>query len=220
MVFSPHFVDNQRFAQRATEARASRGEVRARWGISPNAVVMLFAGKFIPLKRPFDFVQAVVLAARRSPQVVGLMVGDGPLRAEIEAAIQQAQAPISLTGFLNQTEIPKAYGVADALAVPSSEESWGLVVNEAMACGLPVVASNQVGCVPDLVVADRTGYVFECGDMETLSSSLIRLAGDPDLRAHLGQAARERVGRYTVQAAADGLCQALARCSGQRLRAV
>jgi glycosyltransferase involved in cell wall biosynthesis len=221
MEFCPHFVDNQRFVNAAAKASSQREELRRRWGIATNATVFLFVAKFISKKRPLDFVQAVAEAAKGLPTVAGLMVGDGELRSDVAAAIETTRAPISLTGFLNQTEIPLAYVTSDILVLPSDgTETWGLVVNEAMACGLPVIVSDRVGCAPDLITDGETGFVYPCGDVAALASRLTRLASERTLASRLGEAARKRVAGYSVKEAADGLCRAVARLSGRSIRKV
>src|SRR5205085_4665905 len=110
----------------------------------------------------------------------GAMAGDGPLRPAVEAAVAERSAPIRLCGFLNQSRIPEAYAAADVLVLPSDGgETWGLVVNEAMAAGRPALVSDQVGCAPDLVLDGQTGYVFPCGNVEPLAAHMARLAADP-----------------------------------------
>jgi glycosyltransferase involved in cell wall biosynthesis len=136
----------------------------------------------------------------------------------VEAAIKDLAAPVKHIGFLNQTQIPLAYAVGDALILTSDgTETWGLVVNEAMTCGLPAVVSDKVGCAADLVTDEETGFVYPCGDVAALAAQMLRLAGDPTLRARLADAARRRVQSYSIQAAADGLCRAIASVSGHHL---
>ena len=81
--------------------------------------------------------------------------------------------PVSFAGFLNQGEIPAAYAACDALVLPSDYgETWGLVVNEAMACGVPAVVSDAVGCGPDLVEEGQTGMIFPLGDIPALARAI------------------------------------------------
>jgi glycosyltransferase involved in cell wall biosynthesis len=146
------------------------------------------------------------------------MVGDGALRPAVEEEIRTTGAPIHLTGFLNQSAIPDAYGAADALVLASETETWGLVVNEAMACGLPAVVSDRVGCAADLVTDGETGFVYPCADVPALASRLARLASEPALVNRLSDAARKRVAVYSVKEAADGLCRAVVRASNRSIR--
>lgn len=212
MYFVPHFVDADFFRTQAEAA--DRPALRVHYGVAPDARVVLFAGKFIDVKRPVEFVEAVAALARREPDVEGVMVGDGPLRPNVEAAIAQTGAPVRLVGFLNQSEMPGAYALADALALPSATETWGLVVNEAMACGLPVAASDAVGCAPDLVDA-ATGATYPGGGgaaaLADAMTQALALAGRPvTLRA---LAAKTET--YSLEQAVAGTLAA-ARASSRR----
>ncbi len=170
----PHVIDVKHFVQRARELYPHRSALRARWGINATRCVFLFVGKFVQKKRPLDFVRAVAQASSSDARIAGLMVGDGPLRAECEALAQQLQAPICFTGFLNQSEIVSAYAVSDVLVLPSDgAETWGLVVNEALACGCRVLVSDQVGCGPDLVGAGEVGAIFPMGNVDHLARLLV-----------------------------------------------
>ena len=108
MHFVPHFVDNAFFAAASARLRSEQPALRKKRGITPDASVLLFAGKFIPVKRPLDFVRGVAALAHRVPGVEGAMVGEGPMRAEIEAEIERTGAPVRLLGFFNQSEMPEA----------------------------------------------------------------------------------------------------------------
>ena len=139
-----------------------------------------------------------------------LMVGDGDLRPECESFAREHRLPVTFTGFLNQTELPAAYAVADCLILPSDYgETWGLVVNEAMACGLPAITSDRVGCHPDLVLPGSTGAVFPFGDVAALAEVMRQFAVDPERLAAMGQAAREHVQRYSVETLVEGTLAAV-----------
>ena len=105
----------------------------------------------------------------------GIVVGDGPLRRQMEEYAVQAKIPVSFVGFLNQGEISKAYVSSDCLVLPSdASETWGLVVNEAFVCGIPAIVSDAVGCAPDLIVERETGWVFQRGDWNELTLRIIK----------------------------------------------
>jgi glycosyltransferase involved in cell wall biosynthesis len=126
--------------------------------------------------------------------------------------------PVSFAGFLNQSQIAAAYAATDCLVLASDHgETWGLVVNEAMACGLPAVVSDLVGCAEDLVEPGVTGLCYPCGDTAALATCLAAMARDPAAAARMGQAAREQVEReFTIEAAAAGIRAALARVAPGR----
>jgi glycosyltransferase involved in cell wall biosynthesis len=168
----PHGIDNEMFARHAApfQEPSARAAARTAWGIDPAAFVVLFVGKLVPSKRPLNVVRAV---ARLGPGASLLVVGSGPLEADVRQESQQLGVDLKLVGFLNQTELGKAYAVADCLALPSDfPETWGLVVNEALATGLPVIVSAAVGCAPDLVEDGVTGYQYPLGHIDAMANRL------------------------------------------------
>jgi glycosyltransferase involved in cell wall biosynthesis len=207
----PHFVDNERFAASAEAARRRRGALREQWGIAPDAVCAVFAGKLIPKKRPVDLVAALAALGKAPPARHLLVVGDGELRASLSAQASEAALPVTFTGFLNQGEIASAYAAADFLALPSDAgETWGLVVNEAMACGLPALVSDRVGCAADLLSSGQTGFVHRCGDVASIAEGWRSLEADPFARRKMGEAAARRVtAEYSVERAVQGTLAAL-----------
>jgi glycosyltransferase involved in cell wall biosynthesis len=199
-----HFVDNEAFARGAMEARGSLSAHRARWKIPEDALVALFAGKFIDVKRPMDVIRAVEKRARAGDHIHLMMVGEGPLRAGCERYATQNGVPVSFTGFLNQREMPAAYACAHVLVLSSTSETWGLVVNEAMACGLPAIVTNKVGCGPDLVKEEDTGSIYPVGDIDALASELASYAADRDMTRRRGMHAKDRSAGYNRTEAASG----------------
>lgn len=206
VVPSPHFVDNAWFAARAAELEPRRAELRAAWGIPSDAFVVAFCGKLIACKRPADLLRGVARSGRRDVWV--LCVGDGALRHECAREAASLGVPVAFTGFLNQSRMAEAYVAADALVLPSSSETWGLVVNEAMACGRPALVSETVGCAPDLVMDGVTGYRYPVADVAALGERIAQLAANRPLVARLGVAARDRVASFSVDAAAAGILNA------------
>lgn len=212
-IFStPYCVDNDRFGNAADAWRRDPGHSKLcdRFGLSPEIPTFLFSGKFVDKKRPGDIIEAVKgLAASGSVNFQVLMVGDGPLGAELRASAQGM--PIHFTGFLNQSEITTAYAVSDCLLLPSDHgETWGLVVNEAMACGLPALVSDQVGCAVNLVEQGKTGDTFACDNVTELATLMSRYASEPDLLQRMGAEARRRVCTdYNFDRVVDGVLAAL-----------
>jgi len=208
-IFSvPHCVDNRRFEQEMRLLRPKREQFRRQWGIAPDATVFLFAGKFIAVKRPADFVSAIGRSAAANPSIVGLMAGDGPLRRQCEEQARYAGAPVRFTGFLNQTRIAEAYAAADVLVLPSETETWGLVVNEAMASGVPAIVSDAVGCGPDLIDRGATGDIHPVGDVAALSACMVHRARSGGIAA-MGRNAREKIASFSVESAAGALVSAV-----------
>jgi glycosyltransferase involved in cell wall biosynthesis len=206
----PHVVDVDFFRKEAETLRPQRAELRRAWQLDDEAAVFLFAGKFVEKKRPLDFIRAIAMANSDGKKVMGLMVGDGPLRQTCENEVMSTSAPIRFTGFLNQSKMPMAYAAADALVLPSDGgETWGLVVNEAMASGRPCFVSDRVGCGPDLIVAGETGEVFPLGDIAALSSLHGSYAHRQRDLTGMGARAEQAAARYSIGAAVSGVIDAV-----------
>ena len=217
----PYCVDNERFARAAGDARWRRAALRRRWSIPESAFCFLFSGKLIPKKRPLDLLQALAVlpgaaGGGPTPGVHALVVGDGPLREACEARVAQGRLPATFAGFLNQSEMPEAYAADDCLVLPSDwGETWGLVVNEAMACGLPAVVSDQVGCHADLVEPGRTGWVYACGQAAELADRMARAAADPAQARAMGAEAANHVRAYSVGRLVQGTAEAVRFVAGE-----
>ncbi len=214
--WAPYAVDNDFFAAQAAARAGKRRELRAALGLPAEAVVFLFAGKLEAKKRPLDLLEAVArLPADLKSRVHVLIAGDGPLRGECERRAQAENLPATFAGFLNQSRLPDAYAVADVLVLPSDAgETWGLVVNEAMASGRPAVVSRAAGCCADLIAENATGRSFECGDVAALADVLAGYAREPAAAARHGAAAAERVRAFGLDAAAAGIAAAAQACAG------
>jgi glycosyltransferase involved in cell wall biosynthesis len=202
LFFSPHCVDVDWFAARATIDERVR--LRTAHGIGPDAKVLLFAGKLVPFKRPLDLSKAAAICRASGTNVEVMVAGDGPLKSELVA--ENGAAPIHLLGFCNQTKMPAVYAASDVLVLPSdARETWGLVANEALACGRPIILSDAVGAGPDLADTEETGLTFPVANATALAEAIRKLlALPPSLEA---LAAKSRA--YSPAAAAHGIEDAL-----------
>jgi len=212
LFFTPHFVDNDRFARTADRARqdGSAGALRRAAGVPDGAVVFLSVGKLIARKRVIDLIKALAGLRASGRLVHGIIVGSGPEERGLRQQAEMLGAPVYFAGFKNQTELPAAYAAADCFVLPSVVESWGLVVNEAMACGLPAIVSDAAGCAPDLVVPGETGFRYPGGDAPQLWDCLARFvdvfAQDPTM---FDARVREHIARYSCDEAVSGALAAL-----------
>jgi len=219
LVSGLHGVDNDRFKAQARRYLPERDTVRRAWGVPDGAFCLLYVGKFIKKKRPLDLVTAArsLVGSDMSRAYHLLFVGSGQLGDEVRrqtcvvydaesgttaVSVDSSAPSASFTGFLNQTEISKAYVAADVLVLPSDvAETWGLVVNEAMASGLPCVVSAACGCAEDLVVPLDPRLTYPCGDVAALAASIRHLAEHPVPTS----AIKERIARYDYRATVDTL---------------
>jgi glycosyltransferase involved in cell wall biosynthesis len=207
-------VDIRRFqAAVAAPDRPLRTDVRARYGLPQDAVVVVFSGKMIDLKRPFDLLQAIeALVAERLP-VAALYVGDGPLRAPLERAVvdRGLQERVRFAGFVNQRDIPLVLDCGDILAMTSEKEAYGLAVPESMAVGHAIVASDRVGCVSptDAARPEVNALIYPAGDVPALTKVLRRLIESDSLRQRLSRASRALAATQDIRMTAAAVLRAI-----------
>ncbi len=207
IVLTPYTVDNDWWAAQA--AQTNREVTRASWRIPSRASVALFCAKLQPWKAPMDVVEAFSRA--NVPDSYLVIAGDGPLRGGLEQRATELGVAdrIRFLGFMNQTQLPSVYCAADLLVLPSLYEPFGLVVNEAMLCGLPVVVSDRVGAKFDLVRPGENGYVFPVGDVDALAAILKEILPDEKKRETFGAAARRRMQTWSPHEYVEGIVRAV-----------
>lgn len=212
MFDAKYCIENERFERAASQSVPHRAEKRADWGIDDDAVCFLYCGKFETKKHPVELIEAFGAAIQVNPgrRLHLLMVGDGELRRECEAMVRARRLPVTFAGFLNQSQIVDAYIASDCLVLPSDHgETWGLVVNEAMACGRPAIVSDQAGCHLDLIRVGETGWVHRFGDWAQLSDTLGLAYDRRDRLTEMGENAKQLIQDYSPLAAADSMARAV-----------
>jgi glycosyltransferase involved in cell wall biosynthesis len=215
IAIAPYAVDNAYFFAEADRLRESRTMLLEELGLSPGLPLIVYAGKLIPRKRPLDLVNAV---ARMSTAASLVLVGDGELRREIEQAIhEQELTNVRITGFVNQREITRYYAAASAFVLPSEFETWGLVLNEAMCFGIPVIASAGCGAADDLVRQGENGMVYPVGDVDALADALDAVL-DPSTNARMGKASQRIISEWSYEVGIHALRRVLRRLSRQGAR--
>jgi glycosyltransferase involved in cell wall biosynthesis len=211
----PYAVDNGFFAHRAQEAVAGEEQLRSELGIEPGHPVILFASKLQQRKHCDHLVEAYAALLRDhdssgyKPYLV--IVGDGEERANLEARCRDlGLTNVRFAGFQNQSVLPRYFHLADVFVLPSRHEPWGLIVNEAMAAGCPVIVSSDVGSGPDLVTNGVEGYSYPVGDILALTSALSRVLASPETAAAMGEAAQRSIAGWSFEEDVQGLRHALA----------
>ena len=156
---SPYAVDGERFRRSPEQRQAAQAVLRARLGLPTGGPgdaappILLYCGKLVPVKEPQLLLAAFAALRRGGTPAALVVVGDGPLRGELQAWTRAHAVPdVHFLGFKNQSELPELYAAADALILPSRRETFGVVVIEALHAGVPVIASDGVGCAEDLVL--------------------------------------------------------------------
>jgi glycosyltransferase involved in cell wall biosynthesis len=208
LFFTPYCVDSDHFDRLAQVT--SRAAARLVLGLSPTDFAVIFSGKLIERKGIDVLLNTARLMVQEGRHLRFVVIGDGPLRPVVEhAAAQLPKGTLQLAGFVNQSNLGDWFAAADTFILPSRHETWGLVVNEAMHFGVPVVVSNAVGCIRDLVDHAETGLVADSEDPQSFARALSLLMDDPAMRVRLGLAGRTRVARYSTAACVDGLMHAV-----------
>jgi glycosyltransferase involved in cell wall biosynthesis len=179
----PYAVDVESFAERSRLSPGERAAVRQRLGVSVGARVVLGLAKFNQREAPWDLLRAFAHLCRGGQEDLWLVLaGDGPARPALEGfAREQGLSRVRFPGYVPYPELPALYAAADLFVHPAREERWGVSVQEALACGLPVVASSRVGAGYDLVEAGGNGFVYPAGDDAMLAHRIGEaLALDPE----------------------------------------
>jgi glycosyltransferase involved in cell wall biosynthesis len=203
LFFSPHCIDTQRFSEQSSAK--SGAMLRQCVGISREEKVVLFAGKLLSFKRPLDLLDAAALLQGEGRAVTVMIAGSGPLEQEMRNRAMQVGVKIVFLGFKNQKEMPACYNASDVLVLPSTgRETWGLVANEALACGCPIIVSNVVGCAPDLADDGLVGRTFPMGDYRKLAEAVEAVLDRPPSL----DAIRRRANAYDINHACEGIIEA------------
>ena len=207
----PYTVDNARYMADAKLQADERVEIRGDLGVEDNSPIILYVAKLQRRKRPDDLIRAAHRLEQMGAPFHLVLVGSGEMEPELRALVEQLKLrTVRFAGFVNQTRLPKIYGASDVFVLPSEDEPWGLAVNEAMCASLPIVASREIGCAPDLVHGGRNGRLFNCGDIAALADALAGLAQSSELRKKMGRESHEIIMGWNYEQCRDGLRDALA----------
>jgi len=205
---APNAVDIRFFAKAAEKARRNASRNRQQFNLPDR--YFLFVGRLERGKGIFDLLDAYAsLPAELRSQLGLVFVGDGSARSQLQkraAAVKPDS--IHIAGFLQREQLAIFYALAETFVFPTHTDPWGLVVNEAMSCGLPVVCSNAAGCAADLVTNRHNGRLFAAGDISQLACTLEELARSPEIRSSMGQASKLRIQDYSPEACAAGMAKA------------
>lgn len=176
-----------------------------------NTKYLICVARLVPIKNHKGLLKAWKQCTSKNglPNWKLLIAGSGPLRSELEGFVEEQAIPdVLFLDSLTQQELPYYYSISSALVLPSFEETWGLVVNEAMAAGLPVLVSNQCNCLEDLVQENVNGYSFNPCDVHEISNALLRLAAHPDLEA-MGAASKNIISKFSLKAFTGNVLRAI-----------
>lgn len=206
----PYTVDNERFIAASRLQADERAALKQKLGLPADLPVLMFVSKFMARKHPGSVLKAAALLRDRGVDVAVLMVGAGDMDAELRAQVEALALPhVVFPGFINQTELPRIYATADVFVLPSADEPWGFIVNEIMCAGLPVVVSDDVGCVPDLVHDGINGRLMKAGDAASMAVAVEAILADPQRRAEMGRRSLDIISDWNYERCRLGLLAAV-----------
>ena len=214
VTLTPLAVDNDWWCAQAEKADCEA--VRAAWGANAFTFVVLFCAKLQPWKRPLDLLRA--FAQANLSDAILVYAGEGTMRPELEkeATALGVADRVRFLGFQNQSQLPAVYSAADLMVLPSENEAFAVVVNEAFCCGCPVVASDRVGAVQDLIAPVDPYLIYPSGDVGALSTLLSELCRDRGRLRELGLAAKDRMASWSPQDTAAGTAAAVSAALNRR----
>ncbi len=207
VIVFPNTPDVPRFVTEADRLRPERSAIRSRLGIDENEVVVLQVGRLVSLKGLDVLVSAVGLAQRELPEPIRVVLaGEGPEQGALEALAAEKGVRLTMVGQVDGAELISHYVAADIFALLSLRETWGVVVNEAMASGLPLVLSSAVGAARDLLEPGRNGFLVEPRDPGGTAVAIAALASDALAREAFGVRSRAIVEDWGFPRSLDDFC--------------
>jgi glycosyltransferase involved in cell wall biosynthesis len=203
---APNVVNNAYFAKEAQVFKPQKDRLKKELDL-PDQVI-LFVGQLVDRKGLLTLLEAY---QRLDVEHIGLLiVGDGPLRSQYESyCADQGLVNVRFVGFHDINSISRYFAVSDVFVLPSKREVWGLVVNEAMACGLPVLCSRNAGCSRNLIQEGLNGYTFDPQNSLELAGLLEVMLNDRIQLEAMGEASRHIINQYTIETSVKGMVEAL-----------
>ena len=211
----PYAVDNAYFTE-ATSAFKNRSETKNELGLPLRLPLVLSVSKMLLGKKLMDLLVAFHRIRKSGVEAALVFVGSGEQEMKLRDYVREHELPdVYFFGFRNQSELPRFYAVADIFVFPSASETWGLSLNEAMCAGLPVIASRDIGAVPDLVRQGENGFAFESGNEDELVDYMRRLLGSSERRKLMGVQSRKIISHWDYERCVLGVRTALESVSRQ-----
>ncbi|NCC11130.1 MAG: glycosyltransferase family 1 protein [Bacteroidia bacterium] len=205
--FAPFCVDSNLF-DIGKQKESVRARVRKELQIQYNKYVILFVAKLTDQKRPYDLLAAFANLKMRHPDAVIVYAGSGEQKQALQIEAKNKKLDVRFLGFVNQKKLPELYAASDIFVLPSDREAWGLVINEAMIAGLPVITTYDVGAAPDLVIGKGTGQVYAPGDVGALTAILDEWLSNPAKIKVMGEKAKSLISKWDVKNCAEGIIAA------------
>ncbi|MBA7587015.1 D-inositol-3-phosphate glycosyltransferase [subsurface metagenome] len=200
----PYSVDHNLMIENSSKARFQRQQLRHEMGINKNSLVYLVVAKFSPREAPQDVIRAFQMLNTKNSTLI--VVGDGPQRNEIHTISNDSgQGLILFPGYVSYSQLPLYYAIADVFIHPAHNECWGVSVNEAMVCGLPVIAADTVGSATDLVENGINGFIYPHGQIEILCDKMRFFLINQKKLSKMGRKSKSIIKKWGVRETAQRL---------------
>ena len=209
----PYTVDNDRFIKDSEISRDEGKLIKSKYNIPENIPIILFASKFMKRKHPEQVLEAANILQKKGYRFSVLMIGSGEMESELKNLVKDYRLEnVVFGGFINQSELPKIYGVSDIFVLPSESEPWGLIVNEVMCSGKPIIVGNEVGCAQDLVQDGVNGYRVNVQNTVQIADAIEKYLSEPEKIHEMGKKSYEIIKDWNYERCNTGLIQALNKC--------
>ena len=210
LFFAPYCVDNELITKKIEDARKEKLKIVSKYNLTPEKINVIFIGKLQHKKRPTTLINAYnAIKNYDSSQL--LIVGSGELESELKLLTKGSQN-IKMLGYKSQEEIFELLAVSDIFVLPSGDgETWGLVTNEALNAGIPIIISDRVGSARDLAT-NANGIIFKLDDESELKKAIELLLSDAERRRSMGICSIELLKIYDPQAVVEGIVNSIKSC--------
>ncbi|OHB21084.1 MAG: hypothetical protein A2666_04840 [Parcubacteria group bacterium RIFCSPHIGHO2_01_FULL_47_10b] len=207
---APYTTNNDLFISKDKQASSQRQAIRNQYTIADNHVVFLFVAKLIERKRPLELIHAW---ERIPPELHSrgalLFVGSGNLEQALKQYVHDHKLKnIHFAGFINQSNLPDYYNASDVFVLPSEKDMWGIVVNEAMCYGKPIITTDKVGSATDLI-DESNGFIYPSGDIEALANHLLFFLNNPGKASTMGTNSFKKISKWGPSETAQGIHRAI-----------
>jgi glycosyltransferase involved in cell wall biosynthesis len=208
----PNTVDVAAYRSAAERLKRDRPGIRPALGVADDAIVVTQVGRLMSMKAPEDTLEAFIRAGAMTSRPLHLLfVGDGPLRGPLERRAKAAGIDVTFAGFRRDEALLECYAATDVFALLSHRETWGTVVNEAAAFGLPLVLTDRVGAAADLLEPGGNGELVHAGDIDGEARAIAKLANDDALRTRYGARSAELIAGWGYEPSVETFVQAVER---------
>lgn len=212
----PSIVDNDYYIDQCSSIKQKKESIKKELGIGNNKIIV-FVGRLVVKKGVQILLEAFQLLRSSRDDISLLIVGDGPERDQFETWVSDHNIQgVIFTGWTDGDEKVKYYAIADVFVLPTMEDVWGLVVNEAMCCGLPIITSSSAGCSIDLVENDQNGYIVNPNNVDDIYQALLGVFEDPTKAELMGRRSLEKIQKdFSVEKTVDGFLSAIGHARGE-----